>query len=341
MLTMGSPRSPEPSIRHPTFMICLARCLSTTLHAEYVCSVTVWKVGDITAQLGARRPGEIQTQLWLSSYSDHLPGRLRSLMCQLLALLPAAPCCLHGPGRSSVKSLTYGSHCHRLLVHGAAARNISAQRFGLSRLTAAPGMANLLPVGSTASSISGEAASVASSPSLGSKGFFCRHTPNGSLCKFCKRPDTTENPLLFKRGDQPFLPWRREFGQECNICSYAIRDSSEFKAMTTRALIELVGTPEGHERYMNACVIPYGEKKNASNGKRVQSSPGAKTSTQVTASAYAGLKYEKQLGVLWPVAIYKLPEYEGKIPPGVPSKPMSSTARRSGGCCVSPSWGVR
>ena len=236
-------------------------------------------------------------------------------MCQLLALLPAAPCCLHGPGRSSVKSLTYGSHCHRLLVHGAAARNISAQRFGLSRLTAAPGMANLLPVGSTASFISGEAASVASSPSLGSKGFFCRHTPNGSLCKFCKRPDTTENPLLFKRGDQPFLPWRREFGQECNICSYAILDSSEFKAMTTSALIELVGTPEGHERYVNACVIPYEEKKNASNGKRVQSSPVAKTSTQVTASAYAGLKYEKQLGVLWPVAIYKLPEHEGKIPP--------------------------
>jgi len=31
-------------------------------------------------------------------------------------------------------------------------------------------------------------------------------------------------------------------------------------------LVELVSTPEGHERYMNACVIPYEEQKNKTNG---------------------------------------------------------------------------
>jgi hypothetical protein len=121
--------------------------------------------------------------------------------------------------------------------------------------------------------------------------------------------------LRFKRSEQPFLPWRREFGLECNICPYAIQDNTEFRAKTKHELVELVSTPEGHERYMNACVIPYEEQKNKTNGKRAQGSPDLKTSTQVTASAYTGLKYEKQLGVLWPVAIYKLPEYEGKVPP--------------------------
>lgn len=54
------------------------------------------------------------------------------------------------------------------------------------------------------------------------------HKPVGSKCKYCHRLDTDPNPLEASKHIQPCLPWRREFGLECNICPYFVCNAPEY-----------------------------------------------------------------------------------------------------------------
>eukprot|EP00969_Alexandrium_andersonii_P166475 7356302-Alexandrium_andersonii.AAC.1 len=65
------------------------------------------------------------------------------------------------------------------------------------------------------------------------------HAPCGAVCKYCKRADTSPNPLVYQRSSQPMLPWRRQFGLECRICPWAIQAHTDYAKMTAKDLLKL------------------------------------------------------------------------------------------------------
>ena len=143
--------------------------------------------------------------------------------------------------------------------------------------------------------------------------YFSNHAPCGAECKLCHRSDWTPNPQKYQVEKQPYLPWRRRFGQECAICPYAIASSDDYKNKDKAEIVEENKDPEKHGTYMEKCVKPYEDKKNETNRKRLPISNSSKTETRTTASTYSKLEYKNVIGVMWPMPVYK--ELMKKDPP--------------------------
>lgn len=140
--------------------------------------------------------------------------------------------------------------------------------------------------------------------------YFSNHKPYGAVCKFCLRKDTEPNPYEFQLDKQPYLPWRREFGKECAICSYAILANPSYAAKDKSDIIEENKKPEKLQTYLQEVVQPYEKSKNDSHGKKLYGL-SSKVAVTVTANTYSNLEYKKLHGILWPVSVYIALEVEG------------------------------
>lgn len=64
-------------------------------------------------------------------------------------------------------------------------------------------------------------------------------------CKWCRRGSDTPNPLLYKRGTNPKICWRRQAGLECANCPWIIESNEKFSKMTKEELVAFVATEDG------------------------------------------------------------------------------------------------
>lgn len=149
--------------------------------------------------------------------------------------------------------------------------------------------------------------------------YFSRHIPCGAVCKYCHRKDTDANPMTHQCTNQPTIPWRRQFGQECAICMYAIKGSESYAKMSVTDIVVENRDPAKRAEFMEQVVKPYEERKNGSGGKRVYQS-GKKTAMSTTAKQYCALEYKNTVGILWPIAIYN-----ASVDTGPPSRRLIQT----------------
>ena len=96
--------------------------------------------------------------------------------------------------------------------------------------------------------------------------YHAKHVPCGSVCRFCQRSDEAANPIQHAnpaRKGQPTLPWRRQHGQECAICPWAINDSETYSALSRQKIADDNKNPEKRAIFMTECVDPYENKKSS------------------------------------------------------------------------------
>lgn len=78
--------------------------------------------------------------------------------------------------------------------------------------------------------------------------------------------------MKYQRAISPTLMWRRENGQECNICPYFITNDEEYNEVSRAQLQARLKNPEELEKF-NAKREKYEESKNANSGKRSAPNP--------------------------------------------------------------------
>ena len=140
--------------------------------------------------------------------------------------------------------------------------------------------------------------------------------PGDGACKFCKRPwKTTPNPLAAK-GDasthSPFLSPARVGSLECVSCRSA--QTWAFKTFTKANLLKTLSDPEQFSRYM-VIVYCWEERYNNPQAPIVKLSGQLPPELELTMEKTdtTGLETRMQLGVFWPLQVYK--RHEGKEPP--------------------------
>ena len=138
--------------------------------------------------------------------------------------------------------------------------------------------------------------------------YHAKHVPCGSVCRFCQRSDEAANPIQHAnpaRKGQPTLPWRRQHGQECAICPWAINDSETYSALSRQKIADDNKNPEKRAIFMTECVDPYENKKVQSGGKRAVGAINRKVGTKVIAKTFSSMEYNKNCGILWPLKLYE------------------------------------
>lgn len=133
------------------------------------------------------------------------------------------------------------------------------------------------------------------------------------MCKFCRRDDLTKNPLTYSHDE--FIPWRRQFGQECGICPWVIANNTELSKFRKDILASKLHDDDAFFAEYMVKVTAWEDEKNASGGKRVQSNKRKHNlaPVEVEATATEALQYRKHLGNLWPIAVYE--REKGSKPP--------------------------